>query len=253
MKINNPINFVYGNLNYTHEYTEKLLNLLDLYIKTYPNHSPEIKAEIAKIDLDFLQEDLPKLIASMKNGADRIRSIVLSLRNFARLDESHNKKVDIHEGLDNTLLFLQNKLTKNTNQNIQINKNYGKIPLIECHAALLNQVFLNILNNAIDVLDETVEKQVTETFSPQINILTKILASGDVLIRIADNGLGITDEIQQRIFEPFFTTKAVGKGTGLGLAVSYQIIVEKHKGSLNCISKPGQGTAFWIQIPALMA
>lgn len=249
-EINNPVNFIYGNLNYTHEHTENLLHLLDLFIKTYPNPTAEIQAKIAAIDLDFIKEDLPKLVDSMKNGSERIRSIVLSLRNFARLDEAQKKQVDLHEGIDNTLLFLQNKLTKTQNFEIQITKNYGHIPLIECYAAQLNQVFLNIINNAIDALDETVKKQWKEDFSPQIQISTEVLESGDVLIKIADNGFGINMDIKKRIFDPFFTTKPVGKGTGLGLAISYQIVVEKHKGSLNCVSELGQGTIFCIQIPS---
>lgn len=248
-EINNPINFIYGNINYTHEYTANLLELLNLYKKTYPNPTAEIQAEVAEIDLDFLIEDLPKMLESMKNGAERIRGIVLSLRNFARLDEAQKKKVDIHEGIDNTLLFLQNKLLKNEKSAIKITKDYGTLPLVKCYASQLNQVFLNIFNNAIEALEETLEKRWKEDFSPQITIRTEALECGDVLIRIADNGFGINKEIQKRIFEPFFTTKPVGKGTGLGLAISYQVIVEKHKGSLQCISEPGWGTAFWIQIP----
>ncbi len=249
-EINNPINFIYGNLSYTHEHTENLLHLLNLYTTTYPNPTAEIQAEAVEIDLDFLRDDLPKMVVSMKNGAERIRAIVLSLRNFARLDEAKKKQVDIHEGIDNTLLFLQNKLTKTKSPKIQITKDYGNLPLVECYAGQLNQVFLNILNNAIEALDETVEKRLKEDFSPQIQIRTEVLDSGDVLIRIADNGFGITEDVQKLIFDPFFTTKPVGKGTGLGLAVSYQVVVEKHKGSLNCISEPGRGTAFWIQIPS---
>jgi signal transduction histidine kinase len=249
-EINNPINFIYGNLNYAHEHTENLLHLLNLYTTTYPNSTAAIQAETVEIDLDFLIEDLPKMLNSMKNGAERIRAIVLSLRNFARLDEAQKKKVDIHEGIENTLLFLQNKLTKTEIPAIQITKDYGNLPLVECYAGQLNQVFLNILNNAIEALDETVAKPWKEDFSPQIHIRTEVVESGDVLIRIADNGFGITEDVQKLIFDPFFTTKPVGKGTGLGLAISYQIVVEKHKGSLNCISKPGWGTAFWIQIPS---
>lgn len=249
-EINNPINFIYGNLNYTHEHTENLLHLLNLYATAYPNPTAEIQAEIAEIDLDFLLADLPKMLNSMKNGAERIRAIVLSLRNFARLDEAQKKTVDIHEGIDNTLLFLQNKITKTQNPAIQITKNYGNLPLVDCYVGQLNQVFLNILNNAIETLDETVEKREKQDFFPQINICTEILESGDVLIKIADNGSGIPKDVQKLIYDPFFTTKPVGKGTGLGLAVSYQVIVEKHKGSLKCISEPGWGTAFWIQIPS---
>jgi signal transduction histidine kinase len=248
-EINNPVNFIYGNLNYTHEHTDNLLHLLELFTKTYPNPTAEIQAAIAAIDLDFLKEDLPKLVYSMKNGSERIRNIVLSLRNFARLDESQKKQVDLHEGIDNTLLFLQNKLTKTKNPEIQITKDYGKLPLVECYAAQLNQVFLNILNNAIDALDETIEKCLEKDFSPKIQLHTEVLKCGDILIKISDNGCGINKDIQKLIFDPFFTTKPVGKGTGLGLAISYQIVVEKHKGSLTCLSEPGKGTVFLIQIP----
>ena len=249
-EINNPINFIYGNLRYTHEHTENLINLLELYEKNYPNSTAEIKKEVVDIDLDFIKEDLPKILDSMQNGAERIREIVISLRNFARLDEAQKKQVDLHEGIDNTLLFLQNKLIKTQSPAIQIIKEYGKLPLVECYAGQLNQVFLNILNNAIEALEETVEKRWKEAFSPKIRLRTEVLESGDILIQIADNGLGMTEEVQKRIFDPFFTTKPVGKGTGLGLAISYQLIVEKHKGLLTCRSEPGRGSEFLIQIPS---
>lgn len=252
-EINNPINFISGNLGYTHQHTQDLLHLLQLYIKAYPNPIPVIQAEAEKIDLDFVVEDLPKVLDSMKNGAERIRSIVVSLRNFARLDEAQKKRVNIHEGIDNTLLFLQSRLTaKPQSSDIQIIKDYAQLPLIECYAGQLNQVFLNILNNAIDALDETIEQRLKEkvAFCPQIRIRTEFLKSGDVIIQIADNAYGMTAEVKKQIFDPFFTTKPVGKGTGLGLSVSYQLVVEKHKGLLNCISEPGQGTEFWIQIPS---
>ena len=254
-EINNPINFIHANINYAHQYIQDILYLLNLYTKNYPNPQPEIKLELKNLDLDFIASDLPKILSSMKYGSERIRNIVLSLRNFSRLDESEKKQVNIHEGIDNTLLILQNKLESKRNTSaIQIIKNYGCVPPVECYAGQLNQVFMNILNNAIEAIDELREKRLTEnlSFSPQICICTEFIEPNEVLIRISDNGSGMTENEQRQIFDPFFTTKPVGKGTGLGLAICYQIVVEKHKGMLKCQSEPGQGTEFWIQIPILI-
>lgn len=250
-EINNPINFIHGNLNYTEQYTQDLMHLLNLYAKFYPNATPEIKAEIENIDLNFIIEDLPKLLSSMKTGSDRIRGIILSLRNFSRLDEAEKKRVNIHEGIDSTLLILQNKLqSKGEISAIKVFKDYGNLPLVDCYASQLNQVFLNILNNAIEAIEGVIEKRLVEdsSYSPQIGIRTEFLEPNDIVIRITDNGLGMTENEKRQIFDPFFTTKPVGKGTGLGLAISYQI-VEKHKGLLKCTSALGQGTEFWIQLP----
>lgn len=252
-EINNPVNFIYGNLNHATDYTENLLSLLELYQQQYPDSSPEIAELTEAIDLDFLLEDLPKLLLSMKVGADRIRQIVLSLRNFSRLDESQMKGVDIHEGIDSTLLILQHRLKSNLDSaNIVLVKEYGSLPLVECYAGQLNQVFMNVIGNAIDALesDKLVDRK---SVIPQIKISTSVgQINGNVpsaVIRISDNGSGISESMRQRIFDPFFTTKPVGKGTGLGLSISYQIVVEKHGGVFKCSSQLGKGTEFAIEIP----
>lgn len=247
-EINNPLSFIHGNLYHTNQYIQDLLNLLRLYQQHYPNPVAEIQAESEEIDLDFLVEDLPKLLDSMKVGTDRIYEIVLSIRNFSRLDEGDKKPVNLHEGIENTLLILQNKLKAQGQRSaIEIIKEYGKLPPVVCCLGQLNQVFLNILNNAIDSLEEQRSRGETET--PSIKIQTEVLEDGDIVVQITDNGSGMTHEVQEQIFEPFFTTKPIGKGTGLGLSISYQIIVEKHGGILKCTSKARHGTQFWIQIP----
>lgn len=252
-EINNPVNFIYGNITPATQYLKELLALLDLYQQHYPNPVPEIQEYMEDIELNFVIEDFQKILSSMKVGAERIRQIVLSLRNFSRLDEADMKAVDIHEGIDNTLVILLHQLKdKPGHPEIQVIKEYGNLPLVECYAGQLNQVFMNLLVNAIDAIDEYNLKR-----SPQeikcnpgtIWIRTKVLDGKWVEIRIIDNGLGMTAEVQQRLFDPFFTTKKVGKGTGLGLAISYQIVVEKHRGKLQCISAPGKGAEFVIQIP----
>ncbi|WP_414563529.1 MULTISPECIES: GAF domain-containing protein [unclassified Anabaena] len=252
-EINNPINFIYGNLSHASNYTQHLLELLDLYKLHYPQPNLDICSFIKTIDLEFLREDLPKTISSMQMGAERIRSIVLSLRNFSRLDEADNKAVDLHEGIENTLLILQHRLKSSANlSSIEIIKDYGNLPLVECYAGQMNQVFMNILSNAIDALEEQGIKAKAENnlSSPKIWISTQVsLDKCRLLVRIADNGPGMTEEVKKRIFDPFFTTKSVGKGTGLGLAISYQIVVEKHGGVMECISEIGKGTEFWIEIP----
>ncbi|MBD2537841.1 PAS domain S-box protein [Coleofasciculus sp. FACHB-SPT36] len=251
-EINNPVNFIYGNLAHTDEYTKDLLNLLQLYQQHYFHPVPEIQDEMAAIDLDFLIEDLPKMLTSMKVGAERIRQIVLSLRNFSRLDEAEMKAVDVHEGIESSLLILQNRLkTKPDHPGIQLIKEYGDLPQVECYAGQLNQVFMNLLTNAIDALEERIERgeENTKSYIPKICIRTSVVNSDRVLISIADNGLGMTEAMQKQLFNPFFTTKPVGKGTGLGLSISYQIVVEKHGGQLHCLSEPGQGTEFAIAIP----
>ncbi|MFE1743773.1 PAS domain S-box protein [Coleofasciculus sp. H7-2] len=241
-EINNPVNFIHGNLTHANVYTQDLLNLLRLYQQHYPHPVPEIQDETEAIDLDFLVEDLPKILGSMKMGTDRICQIVLSLRNFSRLDEAEMKEVDIHEGIDNTLLILQNRLkAKPDSPGIQIVKEYGNLPLVECYAGQMNQVFMNLLNNAFDALE-------TQPL-PRIVTIRSQVVNSHVAIRIADNGSGMTEQVKARLFDPFFTTKPVGKGTGLGLSISYQIVVEKHGGILKCVSKPGQGAEFWIEIP----
>ncbi|MBD2775586.1 ATP-binding protein [Iningainema tapete] len=262
-EINNPVSFIYGNLSYADEHTQDLLTIVQLYQQHYPHPVPEIQAQAKAIDLDFLIEDLPKLLTSMKIGAERITQIVLSLRNFSRLDEAEMKVVDIHSGIDSTLMILQHRLkAKSDLPEIQVIKEYGDLPLVECYPGQLNQVFMNILANAIDAIEESLvichlssvnnsQQRTKDTglrTNPQICISTTT-QDNNVIISIADNGAGIPEAVQKRLFDPFFTTKPVGKGTGLGLSISYQIITEKHGGTLQCISSLGEGTQFVITIP----
>jgi PAS domain S-box-containing protein len=273
-EINNPVSFIYGNIPHATQYTQDLLHLVELYRRHYPNPVPEIQAEAEAIDLDFLSEDLPKLMDSMQIGAERIRQIVLSLRNFSRRDQAASERVDLHQGIDNTLLLLQHRLkAKAGHPEIQVIKEYGDLPLVECYAGQVNQVFMNILSNAIDALEEarstTQEEQETDfslklrdassceadvrSRSPMLRIRTELQDGNTVVMRIADNGTGIPPHVQQQIFDPFFTTKSVGQGTGLGLSISYQIVVEKHGGQLKCFSTPGEGTEFWIELPVRLS
>jgi signal transduction histidine kinase len=256
-EINNPVNFIHGNLKHIDSYTQDLLELLQLYQEAYPNPGLAIREHIAEIDLDFLLIDLPKTLTSMKVGCDRIRQIILSLRNFSRLDESEMKLVDIHEGIDSTLLILQHRLKAKVDYlTIEVVKNYGNLPLIECYVGQLNQVFMNLLSNAIDALESYNSQRSSADIKAnpnKITITTEVLKSNQVTIRIADNGSGIPESVRSRLFEPFFTTKPIGKGTGLGLSISYQIVVEKHGGKLWCVSEPGYGTEFWIEIPITLA
>jgi PAS domain S-box-containing protein len=273
-EINNPVSFIYGNIPHATQYTQDLLHLIDLYRQEYPQPTPIIQAEEQSIDLDFLSEDLPKLMNSMQMGAERIRQIVLSLRNFSRLDKAAREPVDLHQGIDNTLLLLQHRVkAKAGRPKIEIVKEYGELPLVECYAGQMNQVFMNILGNAIDALEELnderwqvesykfegTQKSKVESLNnnvqpttPCIRIDTQLKDDNTVLIRIADNGPGMTAQVQQQIFDPFFTTKSVGQGTGLGLSISYQIIVDKHGGQLKCVSTPGEGTEFWIELPVML-
>lgn len=260
-EINNPVNFIYGNLTHAHDYTQDLLELIELYRQHYPNPASDIQHLIDDIEIDFLTEDLPKLLNSMRVGADRIQKIVASLRNFSRMDEAEVKAVDIHEGIDSTLMILQNRIKERPDHiGIEVVKDYGDLPLVECYAGQLNQVFMNILSNAIDALDETYEGRsrsrsngVTEVLSSaQIRICTRLTDDHKrVQICIADNASGMSEAVRQRIFEPFYTTKPVGKGTGMGLSISYQVVVEKHGGDLQCLSTPGEGTTFVIEIPIM--
>lgn len=248
-EINNPVNFIHGNLEPASEYVTDLLGLLALYQQHYPQPHPEIQTEIETIELDFIQEDLTKILNSMQQGTSRIREIVLSLRNFSRLDEADFKKANIHEGIDSTLMILNNRLKAKPNSpEIKIIKEYDtSLPYIECYPGQLNQVFLNILANSIDALEDKIKKN--NSFNSQITINTELIKSNYIRISIADNGCGIPANLQTKLFDPFFTTKEVGKGTGLGLSISYQIIVEKHRGKLYCHSHPGKGTEFIIEIP----
>ncbi|MEM7714443.1 MAG: PAS domain S-box protein, partial [Cyanobacteria bacterium P01_A01_bin.68] len=249
-EINNPINFISANLTYTESYFEDLLTLINFYNKNYSDNS-EVEEIFEEIEFDYLQEDLPNIIKSMKTGAERIRQIVLSLRIFSRLDEAEIKQIDIHESIDSTLMILHSSLESQSHRAIiKVIKEYGDLPLVECYAGKLNQVFLNILNNAIDALEEgSKNQQIPDNECAKIIISTQLLPDNIVQINISDNGSGIPEENLSKLFDPFFTTKPVGKGTGLGLSMSYQIIVEQHQGQLNCISTLGKGTEFQIQIP----
>jgi signal transduction histidine kinase len=248
-EINNPVNFISANIHHANYYIQNLLELIQLYIVQCPHPTADIQKKIKEIDLEFLIEDLPKLISSMEFGAERISEIVKSFRTFSRHDEAEVKTVDIHEGIESTLRILEHRLnSKSAHQAIHVTKQYGNLPKIECYAGKMNQVFINILSNAIDALQEVISTY--DCFiPPTIWIYTDIVQGEHILIRIIDNGPGVSQEIQNRLFDPFFTTKPAGKGTGLGLSISYQIITEQHCGSLSCISNPGKGTEFVIQIP----
>jgi NO-binding membrane sensor protein with MHYT domain/nitrogen-specific signal transduction histidine kinase len=251
-EINNPANFIYGNLFHTEIYLRELLELINSYQQNYPEPVFAVQTQLESIDLPFLLEDLPKLLDSMQTGAERIKHIVESLRNFSRLDEAQLKAVDIHEGLNSTLLILQNRISyaQNNRPAILVIKEYGNLPLVNCYPGQLNQVFFNILTNAIDVLEEKlVNLKLNSSFTPLIRIKTIVNKVGWISIQIFDNGYGITEDAQNKIYDPFFTTKPVGQGTGLGLSISYQIVVKTHGGRLNCISAKGQGTTFQIELP----
>ncbi|MEG3899132.1 MULTISPECIES: PAS domain S-box protein [unclassified Microcoleus] len=279
-EINNPVSFIYGNVMHANDYFKDLLKMLQLYQQEYPQPAAAIQQEIEEIDLNFMLTDLPKLLNSMKMGAERIRQIVLSLKNFSRLDEAEQKQVDIHEGIESTLLILQHRLKETAGHpKIVLLKEFGTLPRVQCYAGQLNQVFMNIIGNAIDALEEAMETgnwaegelaPIPYCPSPTLRICTGVKYEQDglrqadsavsdasirhpshIVIRIADNGPGIPIDVHQRLFDPFFTTKEPGKGTGLGLSISYQIVVEKHGGQLKCDSAPGQGTEFAIEIPVV--
>ncbi|MDJ1168881.1 ATP-binding protein [Roseofilum sp. BLCC_M154] len=241
-EINNPVTFIHGNLDYVQEYAQDLLQLLRNYQQAYPDPVPEIEKSLEEKDIEFIQEDLEDILASMKSGTERIKGIVASLRTFSRMDEADMKTVDIHEGIDSTLVILNHRLrVKNNEREIQVLKEYGDLPLINCYPAQLNQVFMHLLNNAIDALYQN------NGDDPQIKIKTELEGS-QVRISIADNGAGIPESIHSQIFDPFFTTKPPGKGTGLGLSICYTIIVEKHHGRLWYDSSPEGGTRFTIEL-----
>ncbi|AKG24729.1 ATPase [Calothrix sp. 336/3] len=252
-EINNPVNFIYGNITHVQEYTDELMMLIRLYQEHYTQPPENIENSIQSIDLEFLSQDLPEVLASMKMGTERIKNIVVSLRNFSRLDEAAVKEVNIHEGIDSTLMILEHRLKANNQRPaISIIKEYALLPLVECYPSQLNQVFMNIIANAIDALDESnSERDYHEIKSQpnQIKIVTQVISQDWIRIKIADNGMGIPEAILKKLFDPFFTTKAVGKGTGLGLSISYQIIVNKHGGNIYCNSQLNQGTTFVIEIP----
>lgn len=246
-EINNPVSFIYSNLGCASQYIEDLLSLIELYRQGYPQPTAIVKETIDEIELDFLVEDLPSILEAMHRGADRIRAIVMSLKNFSRLDEAELKTVDIHEGIDSTLVVLQHRL-----EGIELIKNYGDLPPINCYARQLNQVFLHLLNNAIDALSgvyKTMPEKMPEDFAPTIKVTTEKADEDTVSIRIANNGPDISESVRSRLFDPFFTTKSVGKGTGLSLSICYQIIVQQHGGKIACCSQPEGGTEFVIALP----
>ena len=254
-EINNPVNFIYGNLMHARSSTEDLLRLVESIQQCYPNLNPAIQQQMEAMDFDFLKQDLPELFSSMEVGADRIRKIILSLSNFSRLDESEKRAVDLHEGIDSTLMILKSRLkAKPERPKILTIKDYGKIPKVICYPSQLNQVFMNLLSNAIDALEDAYENrksnpEATNNCDLQIRLHTECLNKNWVRICIADNGPGIPEALRSQLFEPFFTTKPPGRGTGLGLSISHQIVVEKHGGRILCNSIDGKGTEFAIEIP----
>lgn len=250
-EMNNPVSFIYGNLSHASQYFQDLLEVLHLYQHHYPQPVPEIVSATEELDLDFLSNDLQNLLQSMNVGAKRIREIVESLRNFSRLDEAECKAVDLHEGIDNTLLILQHRLRANADRpEIEIKKEYADLPLIRCYAGHLNQVFMNLLANAIDAVEERLETS-DDPIEPTIEIHTTVQydPTPEIVIRITDNGIGMDKQTQQRLFDPFFTTKPIGRGTGLGLSISHSIIVERHGGQITVQSERGKGTEFEIVLP----
>ncbi|MEG4208522.1 PAS domain-containing protein [Microcoleus sp. S13_B4] len=247
-EINNPVNFIYGNIIPAAQYARDLLKVIDLYQQHYPEPVPEIAQELDEIEVDFIAEDFPKVMASMQEGANRIKQIVLSLRNFSRLDETARKVIDIHEGIESTLVILQHRLqSQPQRREIELIKNYGTLPKVECYPAQLNQVFMNLLLNAIDAVEESSASCTCKI--NQIRIVTEVSSENQVCVRIFDNGPGIRPEVQSRMFDPFFTTKPIGSGTGLGLSISYQIVKDTHGGKLECHSEVGRGTEFAIKLP----
>ena len=255
-EINNPINFISGNISHATNYTEDLLRLLELYQQHYPEPVEEIEEEMESMGFEFLKTDLPKLLDSMTLGSERIREVVRSLRLFSRVDEAQMKPVDLHEGLDSALLILQNRLqAKGGRRGICAIKEYGELPKVECYAGELNQVFMHLLTNALDALEERYELLKSgsqgdgDDSEPTIWLRTRVTDDNFVVISIVDNGLGMSEEVSRSIFDPLFSTKPPEKGTGLGLSISRDIVVDKHGGKLYCKSEPGRGTEFVIEIP----
>uniref|UniRef100_A0A0C1QRC5 histidine kinase n=1 Tax=Tolypothrix bouteillei VB521301 TaxID=1479485 RepID=A0A0C1QRC5_9CYAN len=255
-EVNNPLGFIFSNLHYADQYVDNLVHLMKLYQQQFPNPGSEIEEEIEAIDLNHILEDLPKVISSMKLGTDRIQGIMQSLRNFSRADGDQKIAVDIHDGLETTLMILQHRLKARPKRPmIEVIKEYENLPHVKCYPGQLNQVFMNLLTNAIDALEEGMTngawgtESIPNSHCPKIRITTELIDDTKVFIRIADNGPGMAEPVQNQIFNPFFTTKAEGKGTGLGLSISHQIITQKHNGMLQCISSCGQGTEFIIEIP----
>ncbi len=272
-EINNPVNFICGNLNHANQYAQQLIELLSRYQQECPTSSPELQQYMEEVDFNFIMQDFPKLLSSMQMGSDRVRQLVLSLRNFSRTDAVEMQPTNLHDGLDSTLLILQHRLKPKSNtRGIHVICEYGDLPPVECYSNQINQVFMNLISNAIDALEEKHQSTAsclatnTSTHSaqaisdtavsdrPQITIRTMHIPDpqGGVpraIICIADNGPGIPLSNQEKLFMPFYTTKPLGKGTGIGLSLSYDIIVNKHGGELHCYSQPGEGAEFWIELP----
>ncbi|MBE9181138.1 GAF domain-containing protein [Oculatella sp. LEGE 06141] len=262
-EINNPVSFIHGNVAHAIGYAHDLLRLLATYRQHYPQPVPAVQAEIEaiEVDLNFMMEDFPKTLASMKLGTDRIRQIVLSLRNFSRLDEAERQPINLHDGIDGTLLLLRHRLKENAGHpQITVIQEYGQLPPVACFAGPLNQVFMNLLSNAIDALEEEMGRTPRDVSgvdpathaavaAPFIRIRTETVDADWVKIQIIDNGPGMLESVRSRLFQPFFTTKASGKGTGLGLSISHQIVVERHQGKIEVSSALGQGTTFTILLP----
>ncbi|WP_442938391.1 hybrid sensor histidine kinase/response regulator [Nostoc sp.] len=253
-EINNPIGFIEGNFSYITEYTNNLLHLVNLQQQKLPHPEPEIEELLNQMDFEYLAEDIPKLLASMRQGIDRLKGISLSLRTFARSDISSKMEFQIHEGINSTLMLLKHRLqNKGNHPAIEVITQYGKLPPISCYPGQINQVFMNIIANAIDALDDLNQNHSDQKIAACPNTITITTSVNyqqeTVIICIQDNGPGMLPEVQTRIFEQSFTTKPVGKGTGLGLAISYQIIVDKHNGQIDCLSIPGEGTKFIITLP----
>jgi two-component system, NtrC family, sensor kinase len=246
-EINNPVNFIHGNLSYIKSYIEDLIELIQAYQKHYSNPAPELQERLEEIDLEFIQSDIPNILSSMNIGTQRIIKIVESLRNFSRHDEAQIKKVDIHEGIESTLVILSHQLSLDRFKEIKIVKEYKDLPKIECYASHVNQALMHIFQNSIDALAEKFQT-IQEYSYPTIWIQTEAKESS-ILIKIKDNGAGMSADVCQRAFDPFFTTKPIGQGTGLGLSTSYKIVVEQHRGQLTCVSTPGEGTKLTIEIP----
>ncbi|WP_449314329.1 sensor histidine kinase [Roseofilum reptotaenium] len=248
-EINNPVGFISGNINPARDYVQDLLGLIDLYQQEYPEPSEAIEEEIEAMDLEFVRSDLLELISSMRSGTNRIRHISNSLRTFSRTDKEYKVPFNLHEGLDSTLLILKHRLKANEERPaIEIIKEYGELPQVQCFPGQLNQVFMNLIANAIDALESANEGCSFDEIANQIKITTSATTQ-EVTIRIADNGMGMPEEVRERIFEQGFTTKAVGKGTGLGMAIAQSIIAQKHGGKITCTSQLGKGTQLEISIP----
>jgi len=251
-ELNNPLSFLTGNVDFLTSYLYDLINHVQLYRQHYPNPVVDIVTDAKIIDLEHLLQDLPKVISSMNVGIERISDISASLRTFSRTDISHKISVDIHEGINSTLVILQHRLEANNKRPaIEVIKKYSDLPLIECYSGLMNQVFMNVIANSIDAFDESIK----ESFDARDNINQIIIKTAFdqdnkwVVISFKDNGVGIDNEAQKHIFEQFFSTKTIGKGTGMGLSISKQIVEVKHHGKLKCFSVLGEGTEFVIEIP----